>query len=65
MSSSRGGDGLSRAPPHWSIHKKAADNRSGEGGLPVCICTVHGAGDNADDDPDGALLVSRRGKRVK
>ena len=64
LSIGRGVDGLSRAPPHQSIHKEAAEKHSGEGGLPDCICTVHGGGENARDDLDGVLVGSRRGKRA-
>ena len=39
-----------------------ADNHSGEVGLPACICTVYRGRENAEDDPDGALVGSRRGK---
>ena len=45
-----------------SILKEAAENHNREGVLSACICTVHGGGDNAGDDPDGALVGSRRGK---
>ena len=44
VSSNRGGDGLRRAPPHWSIHKEATDNHIREGGLPACICIFHRGG---------------------
>ena len=58
----RGGDGIRGAPPHLSIHKEAAYNHSGYGSLSVCICIVHGGEEDAGDNPDGALVVSRRGK---
>ena len=61
-SSGRGGNGLCRAPTHWSIHKEVADNHNGEGVLPACICIVHRGGDNDGDKLDCALLGSRRGK---
>ena len=60
--SRRGGDGLSGAPHNRSIHKEAAENHSREGGLPTCVCTAHGGGENTRDEPNGALVVSRRGK---
>ena len=42
---------------------KYKGNNSREGVLPACICTVNGSGDNARDEPDGALVGSRQGKR--
>ena len=56
LSSGRGGDGLSGDPPHQSIHKEAADNHSGEGGLPPHICTVHGGIADAEDELFGAMV---------
>ena len=53
---SRGGDGILWDPPHRSIHQEAADDHSGEGGLPACKCTVHRGGEDAGDEPDGALM---------
>ena len=63
VSIGRRGYGLRWAPPHHSIHKEAANNQSGEGGLLACIFTVHGGVDNAGDDPDGVLVGSIHGKR--
>ena len=37
VSSSRGDDKRRWDPPHRSIHKDAADEHSGEGGLPACL----------------------------
>ena len=65
VSSGREGNGLHRAPPHWSIHKYATDNHSVEGGLLACIYTVNGGGENARDNPDGALVGLRRSKQVR
>ena len=62
VSSGRGGDGLCRDPPHHGIHQETTDDHSREGGLPARICTVHGGGEEAGDDPDGALVGSRRSK---
>ena len=62
LSSGRGGDGLRGAPPHNSIHKEAAYNHIGEGGLPAFILNVHGGRENAGDYTDGALVGSRGGK---
>ena len=64
VSRSRGGNELRGATPHWSINKEDADNHIGEGDLPACICVLHGGGENDGDDPDGALVRSRRGKRA-
>ena len=61
---SRGGDVIRGDPPHQSIHKEAADNHSGECGLPDCIVSVHGGGDNSRDETDGALVGSRCGKQA-
>ena len=49
-------------PPHQSIHKEAIGKHSGEGVLPACICNVHRGGENAGDEPDGAMVGSRHGK---
>ena len=64
VSSSRGGNGLCRAPPNRNIHKEVANYHSREGGLPACLCIVHGGGEDSGDDPDGALVVSRGSKRA-
>ena len=61
---SRRGDGSRGATPHRGVHQEVADNHSGEGGLSPCLCTVHGRGADAGDDPDGALVVSRRSTRI-
>ena len=58
----RGGNGIHRAPPNWGVHQEAADNHSGEGGLPPCLCNVYGGVANARDDPVGGMVGSRRGK---
>ena len=63
VSSGRGGDGIRGDPPHRSIRKEAAGNHIGEVGMPEGICTVHIGGENAWNEPDGALLGSRRGKQ--
>ena len=42
--------------------KRRKINKSGEGGLTPRICTVNSGGANSVDDPDGALVGSRRGK---
>ena len=60
----RGGNGISGAPPHQSIHKERADNHIVDGGLPDCIVSVHGGGDNSRDETDDALVGSRRGKQA-
>ena len=62
ISRGRGGDGLCGAPPHRSIHKKAADSQSREGGLTACLCIVQRGREGAGDDPYGALVGSRQGK---
>ena len=61
LSSGRRFYGLSGAPPYRSIYKL---NHSGEGGLLATICNVHGGVENYGDDPDGALVGSRLGKRA-
>ena len=60
--SSRGGDGLCRDPTNWSIYQKSAYNYSGDVGLPACLRTVHGGGEDSGYEPDGAMVGSRRGK---
>ena len=60
--SGRGGDGCRRAPSHKSVHKEAAENDRRESGLLPRLCTVHGGGADAGDEPDRALVGSRRGK---
>ena len=62
VSNGIGGDGLCGDPPHWIIHKEAADNHSVEGGLPACICTVRRGKDNSGVEPYGAPVGSRRSK---
>ena len=62
VSIGRGVDGLSRAPPHQSIHKEAAEKHSGEGGLLACVCILHGGRENVGDEPDGTLVGSRCNK---
>ena len=62
VSSSRGGNGLRGAPPHRSINQEMADKHSGQGGLSAHLYTVHVGVEDARDDPDGALVGSRRGK---
>ena len=59
---SGGGNVSCGAPPHQGVNQKASDNHRGEGGLPPRLCTVHGGGADAGDEPDGALVGSRRGK---
>ena len=60
----RGGDGLRRDPPQRSIHKEVAYDHRGEVGLPACLCILHVGREDTGDDPDGALVGSRRGKRA-
>ena len=62
LSSGIEGDGLRGDPPHQSIHKEAEDKNIGEGGLMSCICIVYGGRENSGDNPDGALVRSRRSK---
>ena len=62
VSIGRGGGGIYRAPPHQSVHKEATDDHRGDGGLPACLCIVHGGVEDAGDEPDGTMVVSRRGK---
>ena len=64
VSSGRGGDGNRGVPPHWGVHKEASDNHDREVGPLAGICILHGGGKNAGDEPDGALVKSRRGKRA-
>ena len=56
MSSGRGGDVIHGYPPNRSINQEAEDNHGGEGGLPACICIVHGGGEDSGDELDGALV---------
>ena len=62
LSNGRGGNGICGYPPHLIIHQEAADNRSVEGGLSSCLCILHRGGEYAGDNPDGALVGSRRDK---
>ena len=60
-----GGDGNRWASPHWIVHQEAKEDHSGEGVLPPHLCTVHGGGADAGDEPVGAMVGSRRGKRTQ
>ena len=64
VSSGRGGNGIRRDLPHWSIHQEEADGHSGEGGLLYGICNVHGGGEDAGDNTDDALSRLRRSKQA-
>ena len=58
-SSGRGGYGSRGDPPHRCVHQYAADKNSIEGGLPTCLCTVYGGGEDVGDKPGGALVGPR------
>ena len=64
MGVSRGIEGNVRRgdPPHRSVHQEEADDYSIEVGLLPCLCTANGYGEDAGDEPDGALVGSRRGQ---
>ena len=62
VSIGRGGDGIHGDLPRRSIHKEAADDHIGEGGLPDCLCVLHRGGADARDKLDSALVGSRGGK---
>ena len=44
------------------VYQKSAYNYSGDVGLPACLRTVHGGGEDSGYEPDGAMVGSRRGK---
>ena len=48
--------------PYWSVHQEVADNHSREGGLPPLLFNMNGGGLDAGENPDVALVGSRRGK---
>ena len=56
------GDGRRWDPLNRSVHQEATYEYRREGGISTRICTVHGGGADAGDEPDGALVGSRRGK---
>ena len=58
----RGCDRSRRDPPHRGVHQEAVDDHSGEGGLQLRMCTVHGGGEDYRDDPVGAMVGSIRVK---
>ena len=60
----RRGNRIRGAPPHQGVHKEEVDEHSGEGGLLLHICTVHGGGADAGDKTVGAMVASRHGKRT-
>ena len=60
--SSRGGNVCHGDPPHRGVHQEAADDHIEEVVLSPRLCTVHGRGKFHGDEPDFALVVSRRGK---
>ena len=54
-----GGDESCRDPIHWGVHQEEEGNHNLEGGLPLCLCTVHGGGADAGDEPSGAMVGLR------
>ena len=58
----RGGDGRRGATPHQCVYQEAIDDNNREDVLPPRLCTVHVGGADSGDEPDGALVGSRRGK---